>query len=49
VKKVLSCKCPKKGKMSMEEFLPKLQGLMGSPSNSDSEKTVTSLEDCEME
>ncbi|KDR13325.1 hypothetical protein L798_12950 [Zootermopsis nevadensis] len=40
VKKVVSHKGPKKGKMSMEEFLSRLQGLMGTPSSVDSEKSV---------
>jgi hypothetical protein len=50
VKKIMSHKSSKKGKISMEEFLPTLQGLMGSPSSGDSDKSVvTSLVNCEME
>jgi hypothetical protein len=49
VKKIMSHKSPKKGRMSMEEFLPRLQRLMNSPSIADSDKSVvTSLANCEM-
>jgi hypothetical protein len=50
IKKVISNKNPKKGKLSMEEFLPRLQGLMGSSSNGNSDiNVITSLENCEVE
>jgi hypothetical protein len=49
-KKVISNTNPKRGKLSMDEFLPRLQGLMGSSSNSNSDtNAMTSLETCDME
>jgi hypothetical protein len=50
MKKVISNTIPKRGKLSMDEFLPRLQGLMGSSSNGNSDTNITtSLETCDME
>jgi hypothetical protein len=41
VKKVLSRKTPKKGRLSMEEFLPRLHKLMGSSPNGSDRDVMT--------
>jgi hypothetical protein len=49
VKKVASCKTPRKGQLTVEEFLPKLHRLMGSSPNASDRNVTTSLVECEVE
>lgn len=49
MKKVISRKISKKGRLSMEEFLPRLHGLIGSSPNSTDRNVTTSLVECEVE
>jgi hypothetical protein len=50
MKKFIRNTNPKKRKFSMDEFLPRLQGLMGSSSTGNSDTNIiTSLESCEVE
>lgn len=50
MKKVISNTNHKKRKLSMDEFLPRLQGLMGlSPTGKSDTNVLTSLENCEVE
>jgi hypothetical protein len=50
VKKVISHRSPKKSHLSMEAFLARLRGLMGSSSNGNNDNNViTSLVHCEVE
>jgi hypothetical protein len=49
VKKVASRKTPRKGRLSMEEFLPRLHRLMGSSPSGSDRNDMTSLVECEVE
>lgn len=49
MKKVVSHKTAKTGRLSMEEFLPKLHRLIGSSPNGTDRNVTTSLVDCEVE
>jgi len=49
MKKAVSLKISKKGRLSMEEFLPRLHGLIGSSPNGTDRNVTTSLVECEVE
>jgi hypothetical protein len=49
MKKVVCHKTSKKGRLSMEEFLPRLHRLIGSSPNGTDRNVTTSLVECEVE
>jgi hypothetical protein len=49
MKKVVSHKTSKTGRLSMEEFLPRLHRLIGSSANDTDRNVTTSLVECEVE